>query len=138
MIEPTQSARRETAHRTMRLLAGWDLTRGEAARLLGLPDSGEMHAASPPSEQADTPDDGLAHRRAAYLLRIEESLHTYFPRNPEMRRLWVKRRNTRLGGRTPIAVMLEEGEPGIIAVLAQLDCTFAWDLTGSKSEYGAR
>jgi hypothetical protein len=76
-------------------------------------------------------------RRVAYLLRIEEALHTYFPRNPEMRHMWVKRGNKQFGKRAPIAVMVEDGESGLIAVLSHLDCTFAWDLTGSKTEYSA-
>jgi hypothetical protein len=33
--------------------------------------------------------------------------------------------------------MVEDGESGLISVLSHLDCTFAWDLTGSKTEYSA-
>jgi hypothetical protein len=29
--------------------------------------------------------------------------------------------------------MLEGGDSGLIAVLSELDCTFSWDLTGSKA-----
>jgi len=81
------------------------------------------------------PNEPQVNRRVAYLMRIEEALHTYFPRNPEMRSLWVKRGNKQFGRRAPIAVMVEDGESGLISVLSHLDCTFAWDLTGSKADY---
>jgi hypothetical protein len=53
-----------------------------------------------------------------------------------MRHLWVKRANKQFNKRSPIAVMVEDGESGLISVLSHLDCTFAWDMTGSKAEYG--
>jgi hypothetical protein len=34
--------------------------------------------------------------------------------------------------------MVEGGEQGLVSVLSHLDCTFAWDQTGSKSEYSQR
>jgi hypothetical protein len=83
------------------------------------------------------PDDVAVNRRMGYLLRIDEALGTYFPRNPEMRTLWVKRGNKQFGRKAPVAVMVEDGESGMISVLSHLDCTFAWDLTGSKAEYGS-
>jgi hypothetical protein len=52
-----------------------------------------------------------------------------------MRNLWVKKANKHFGRRAPIAVMVEDGESGLISVLSHLDCTFALDLTGSKAEY---
>jgi len=55
-----------------------------------------------------------------------------------MRSLWVKRGNRQFGKRAPVAVMLEGGERGLASVLSHLDCTFAWDQTGSKSEYSQR
>ena len=45
---------------------------------------------------------------------------------------WMQQPNRQFGKRTPLAVMVERGDSGMVAVLAQLDCTYAWDLTGSK------
>jgi hypothetical protein len=28
--------------------------------------------------------------------------------------------------------MLEDGETGVVAVLSELDCAYAWELSGSK------
>jgi hypothetical protein len=47
----------------------------------------------------------------------------------------VRRGNRQFGRKAPLAVMVEDGESGLIAVLSHLDCTFAWDLTGSKATY---
>jgi hypothetical protein len=124
--------------RTMDLLEGWDLGAKDILRILSLPDSIKARVLSRFREDEPFPDDPEVNRRVAYLMRIEEALHTYFPRNPEMRSLWVKRGNRRFGKRAPIAVMVEGGERGLASVLSHLDCTFAWDQTGSKSEYSQR
>lgn len=121
--------------RTMELLETWGLGASDIARVLRLPESVKTRNIARFRDQEVFPDDPTVNRRIGYLLRIEEALHTYFPRNPEMRGLWVKRGNKHFGKKAPVAVMVEEGESGMISVLSHLDCTFAWDLTGSKAEY---
>ena len=138
MTELTLDERLALTRRTMHLLEGWGLGARDIAAVLCLPDSVKLRTIARFRDEAPFPDDSNVSRRVAYLLRIEEALHTYFPRNPEMRNLWVKRGNKQFGKRAPIAVLLEDGETGMISVLSHLDCTFAWDLTGSKSEYGQR
>ena len=123
--------------RTMHLLEGWGLGARDITVILQLPDSVKSRNVVRFREEEPFPDEPQVNRRVAYLLRIEEALHTYFPRNPEMRNLWVKRGNKQFGRRAPIAVMVEDGESGLISVLSHLDCTFAWDLTGSKTHYGS-
>lgn len=123
--------------RTMRLLEGWGLGARDIMVILQLPEDVKARSIARFRDHEAFPDDPIVNRRVAYLLRIEEALHTYFPRNPEMRDLWVKRGNKQFGKRAPIAVMVEDGESGLISVLSHLDCTFAWDLTGSQSEYSA-
>jgi hypothetical protein len=137
MSELTLDERRVLTRRTMDLLEGWGLGAGDMLSILQLPDSIKARQVGRFREEEPFPDDVNVNRRVAYLLRIEEALHTYFPRNPEMRSMWVKRGNKQFGKRAPIAVMLNDGESGLISVLSHLDCTFAWDLTGSKSEYSA-
>jgi len=119
----------------MSMLESWNLSAGDMIRLLQQPDSVKARNITRFPEDEAFPADTTVDRRVAYLLRIEEALHTYFPHNPEMRHLWVKRGNKQFGRCAPIAVMVEDGESGRISVLSHLDCTFAWDLTGSKSEY---
>ena len=47
----------------------------------------------------------------------------------------VKILHLQFGKRALIAVMVEGGERGLVSVPSHLDCTFAWDQTGSQSEY---
>lgn len=137
MPELTTEERHAMTRRVMSMLESWNLSAQDMIRLLQLPDSVKARNISRFREDDAFPADANVDRRVAYLLRIEEALHTYFPRNPEMRDMWVKRGNKQFGKRAPIAVMVEDGESGLISVLSHLDCTFAWDLTGSKSEYSA-
>jgi hypothetical protein len=137
MSELTAEERHSMTRRVMSMLESWNLSAQDMIKLLQLPDSVKARNIVRFREEEAFPADATIDRRVAYLLRIEEALHTYFPRNPEMRDMWVKRGNKQFGKRAPIAVMVEDGESGLICVLSHLDCTFAWDLTGSKSEYSA-
>lgn len=138
MTDLTLDERLLLTRRTMELLEGWGLSARDILTILRLPESVKARTIARFREDEPFPDDPTVNRRVAYLMRIEQALHTYFPRNPEMRSLWVKRGNRQFGKRAPIAVMVDEGEPGLISVLSHLDCTFAWDLTGSKTEYSQR
>lgn len=136
MTHLTLDERLVLTRRSMDLLEGWGLGARDITQILQLPTAVKVRNVGRFRDGEPFPDEPQVNRRMAYLMRIEEALLTYFPRNPEMRKLWVKRGNKRFGRRTPIAVMMEDGESGLISVLSHLDCTFAWDLTGSKAEYG--
>jgi len=135
MSEMTAEERLLLTHRTMELIEGWGLGVQDILKILCLPDTVKAHTVPRFREDLPFPDDPEVNRRVVYLMRIKEALHTYFPRNPEMRSMWVKRGHRQFGKRTPVAVMVEGGERGLISVLSHLDCAFAWDQTGSKSEY---
>ncbi len=135
MNEEEIEERKALTRRTMALLEAWGLSAKDICTILSLPDTVKPRAVARFREDAPFPDDADVNRRVAYLMRIEQALHTYFPRNPEMRFIWVKRGNKQFGKKAPMAVMVEEGDSGLISVLSHLDCTFAWDLTGSQSEY---
>jgi hypothetical protein len=135
MSDMTLEERLMLTRRTMDLLEGWGLGARDIIKILCLPETVKARAVSRFREDEPFPDDSAVERRVAYLMRIEEALNTYFPRNPEMRSLWVKRGNRQFGRRAPVAVMLEGGETGLVSVLSHLDCTFAWDQTGSRSDY---
>lgn len=135
MTSLTQDERLLLTRRTMDLLEAWGLGATDIMNLLRLPSSVKARHIARYRDEEAFPDDPTVNRRVGYLLRIEEALHTYFPRNPEMRGMWMKRGNRQFGKKAPLAVMVEEGESGLISVLSHLDCTFAWDLTGSKAPY---
>jgi len=138
MTDLTLDERLMLTHRTMDLLEDWGLGPRDIIRILCLPETVKARAVSRFRQEEPFPDDPQVSRRVAYLMRIEEALHTYFPLSPDMRSLWVKRGNRQFGKRAPLAVMVEGGERGLVTVLSHLDCTFAWDQTGSKSEYSLR
>lgn len=131
----TQEERLHLTQYIMQLLEHWGLLAREMIALLQLPEAIEPRELARFREQEGLPDEPGVNRRLAYLLRIDQALLTYFPRNPEMRRLWMRRANKQFGNRAPLAVMIEDGESGLISVLSYLDCTFAWDLTGSRADY---
>lgn len=135
MTDLTLDERLLLTRRTMQLLEDWGLAARDIAGLLQLPQTIKARHIGRFHDQDVFPDDPAVNRRVAYLNRIEQALHTYFPRNPEMRKLWVRRANKQFGRRAPVAVMIEDGESGLISVLSHLDCTFAWDLTGSRADY---
>lgn len=134
MADQRQDALADITRAVMRLLDEWRLDAREMQRLLALPDKVRARAFNQFREgRAALPNDQQVLRRAQYLLRIADSLRTSYPRNPEMSGRWIRQPHRRFGRRTPLSIILEDGESGLIAVLAELDCTFSWDLTGSKA-----
>ncbi|MEA3278487.1 MAG: DUF2384 domain-containing protein [Pseudomonadota bacterium] len=138
MSELTLDERLALTRRTMNLLENWGLGARDIVTILSLPATVKIRSVARFREDEPFPDEPEVNRRVSYLMRIEEALHTYFPRNPEMRNLWVKRGNKRFGKQAPVALMVASGERGMVSVLSHLDCTFAWDMTGSKTEYSQR
>ncbi len=118
----------------MGLLDSWGLDTREIQGVLSLPESVRARALNKFREGSDVlPDDPEVLRRAGYLLRISDALRTTYPLNPRMAGRWVRQGHRRFGRRSPLSIILSDGETGMIAVLCELDCTFSWDLTGSKS-----
>ena len=78
------------------------------------------------------PDDENVACRVKFLLGIIDALRTTYPRNLQMGARWMAAPHVRLKNRCPLQVMLEDGEVGVVAVLSELDCAYAWELSGSK------
>ena len=118
----------------MGLLDEWSLETKEMKAILLLPENVRARAFQKFRDGKEGfPADTDTLRRAHYLLRIADALRTTYPRNPKMSGRWIKQRHRRFGRHTPLSMILNEGEGGLIAVLAELDCTFSWDITGSKA-----
>jgi hypothetical protein len=120
----------------MNILDDWGLSAGDIIKILDLPASVRSRNVARFREDTPFPDEPRVMQRVEYLVRISDALRTYFPRNPEMRSIWMRRGNRRFGKKAPLALMVEGGENGLISVLSHLDCTYAWDRTGSKASYG--
>jgi hypothetical protein len=118
----------------MNLLDSWNLDSAEIQGVLSLPDKTRTRALNKYREGGEVfPDDPMVLRRASYLLRIADALRTTYPLNPRMAGRWVRQGHRRFGRRSPLSIILNDGESGMIAVLSELDCTFSWDLTGSTT-----
>ena len=134
MSNDQQQALLQITQAVMGLLDSWELETQQVQQLLLLPETVRARALQKFRDGYEPlPDDPDTLRRARYLLRIADALRTTYPCNPKMSSRWVKQRHRRFGSRTPLSMILNEGEGGLIAVLAELDCTFSWDLTGSRA-----
>lgn len=134
MTDTRTQARQDITQAVMALLDSWDLDTAEIQAVLNLPGNMRTRALNKFREGAEAfPDDPGVLRRAGYLLRISDALRTTYPLNPRMSGRWVRQGHRRFGRRSPLSIILRDGESGLIAVLSELDCTFSWDLTGSKS-----
>lgn len=134
MTDTQTQARQDITQAVMALLDSWDLDTAEIQAVLNLPKDVRTRALNKFREGADAlPEDPTVLRRAGYLLRISDALRTTYPLNPRMSGRWVRQGHRRFGRRSPLSIILRDGESGLIAVLSELDCTFSWDLTGSKA-----
>ncbi|MET0092161.1 MAG: antitoxin Xre/MbcA/ParS toxin-binding domain-containing protein [Sedimenticola sp.] len=132
MNDTSQDQRQTLTRATMTILDSWNLGAEEISALLGLPESVRARALQKFRSHEAFPEDPSIDRRADYLLRIAGALRTSYPIHPSMGGRWLRQRHRRLG-RTPLSLMLEDGENGLVRVLAELDCTVCWDLNaGAK------
>tara|TARA_B100000674_G_scaffold2199_1_gene1869 strand:+ start:55232 stop:55657 length:426 start_codon:yes stop_codon:yes gene_type:complete len=133
MEKQEEQERIQITQAVMGLLDEWSLDTKQMQAILLLPEKVRARAFQKFRDGKESfPDDTNTLRRANYLLRIADALRTTYPRNPKMAGRWIKQRHRRFGGRTPLTMILQDGEGGLIAVLAELDCTFSWDITGSQ------
>ena len=134
MSEQQQQALGDITQAIMSLLDSWQLDSREIQGVLSLPANVRARALNKYREGTDAlPEDPVVLRRARYLLRIADALRTTYPLNPRMAGRWVRQGHRRFGRRSPLQIILNDGESGLIAVLSELDCTFSWDLTGSTT-----
>ena len=139
MIEQQQKALGEITQAVMSLLDSWKLDTREIQAVLSLQHNVRARALTKFRDGSDVlPADPVGVRRAGYLLRISDALRTAYPMNPRMSGRWVRQGHRRFGRRTPLSIILSDGESGMIAVLSELDCTFSWDLTGSTATSSRR
>ena len=104
----------------MRLFERWDLDSTQQLNLLGLsPTSRSMLGKYRQGTAVPGTRDCLD--RIGRLLEIHKALRLLYPYNETLRYAWVKHRNTALGDRPPLEVMIEDGLIGIARVSRYLD-----------------
>ena len=134
MNETKQQALMDITRAVMGLIESWSLDDQTAHRVLAMPESVKPRKMGRYRRcESALPDNPQVLKRAHYLLRIADALRTAYPMNPRMSARWIHQGQRRFGRRTPLSMILEDGETGLVTVLSELDCTFAWDCTGSKA-----
>lgn len=116
----------------MEALDSWGLSGEQILVLLDFPSSGKSRHLQQYRKDTSFPDNEQIENRVIRLLGIIDALRTSFPRNFQMGAQWMQKSHRRMKNRAPLVTMLEDGESGVIAVLSELDCTYAWELSGSR------
>lgn len=118
--------------KVMNAVDEWGLTGEQILVLLDFPDNERSRHLQKYRKDTPFPEDENIASRVRYLLGIIDALRTTYPRNVQMGARWMAEPHIRLKNRCPLQAMLEDGETGVVAVLSELDCAYAWELSGSK------
>ena len=118
--------------KVMSALDEWGLSGEQMLAVLDFPATERSRHLARYRKDAPFPDDEKVVSRVTFLLGIIDALRTTYPRNLQMGAHWMAKPHVRLNNRCPIQAMLEDGEVGVVAVLSELDCAYAWELSGSK------
>lgn len=117
----------------MGILDSWGVDGADVIRLLELPPGTRVRHLERYRTDTPFPAEGAVSERLEHVAGIADALRTTFPRNAHMGALWMSRPNRRFGNRSPLATMLAGGLNGLITVRSHLDCSYAWDKSGSKT-----
>jgi Antitoxin Xre/MbcA/ParS C-terminal toxin-binding domain len=118
--------------KVMSALDDWGLNGEQILAVLDLPTTERSRHLAKYRKDTPFPEDEKVACRVTFLLGIIDALRTTYPRNLQMGARWMAAPHVRLKNRCPLQAMLEDGETGVVAVLSELDCAYAWELSGSK------
>ncbi len=129
-LNPEQQLLR--TQKVMNALDDWGLSGEQILAVLDLPKTERSRHLAKYRKDTPFPDNDKVACRVTFLLGIIDALRTTYPRNMQMGARWMAAPQVRLKNRCPLQAMLEDGEQGVVAVLSELDCAYAWELSGSK------
>ena len=119
--------------KVMASLDEWGLSSHQILALLDFPEGHRSRHLQQYRKDTPLPDIESINTRVVRLLGIIDALRTTYPRNVNMGPRWMNTPHRRMKDRTPVHTMLEDGESGVITVLSELDCAYAWELSGSTT-----
>ena len=131
MSDLTEAQRLMMTQKVMTAVDEWGLNGEEILLVLDMPDGERTRHLQKYRKDTPLPDIEQVNNRIIRLLGIIDALRTTYPRNLQMGARWMRMPHRRFQKRTPLHTMLEDGETGVIAVLSELDCAYAWELSGS-------
>ena len=120
--------RMEITRLIIALLDSWELADSEQIFLLGLPEGTRSRVVRGFRRDTPLPEDPVVQERVEHLAGIADALRTSYPMNPSAGAQWMQKPHRRFGNRAPVAVMLEDGLDGILAVRVHLDCAYDWEM----------
>ncbi len=132
MVSFTPEQKLLRTQKVMSAVDEWGLTGEQILALLDFPENVRSRHLQKYRKDTPFPDDENVNCRVVILLGIIDALRTTYPRNLQMGARWMAAPHVRLKNRCPLQAMLEDGENGVVAVLSELDCAYAWELSGSK------
>jgi len=103
----SRESRQAMAEVVLALFERWELHAVNQAELLG------CATVKPIMQQKILPQDAGMLQRVGHLLAIGRALKALYPYAPAERDQWVRRAHEKLGGNTPLEVMLSDGLSGI-------------------------
>lgn len=119
--------------KVMASLDEWGLSGDQILAVLDFPEGHRSRHLQKYRKDTPLPDVESINTRVVRLLGIIDALRTTYPRNVNMGPRWMNTPHRRMQDRTPVNTMLEDGESGVITVLSELDCAYAWELSGSTT-----
>jgi uncharacterized protein (DUF2384 family) len=128
----TQEQKLIVTQRVMGAVDDWGLSGEQILAVLDFPQTERSRHLQRYRKDTAFPDEDSIYRRVIRLMGIIDALRTTYPRNAGMGPRWMNTPHRRMNNRTPVHTMLEDGESGVIAVLSELDCAYAWELSGSN------
>jgi len=124
--ELAEQRRIDLARVVLGVLREWTVPPSDQAMLLGF--AGEEGAALFAAIRAGAPMPETTEvlRRCSAILTIQRALDTLYPNSRKMANYWVTTEDPLLQGRTPLAVILSAGLPGMERVVEHLNGTGKW------------
>jgi hypothetical protein len=131
MSTMSEEERLELTRGILNMLDDWQIDAKDQLVLLGLNDV-PAREVKRLRESRPLPDEPEIMQRVEHLISIADALRTTYPFSKRMGRLWMHKPNRKFRQRTPVATMVEDGIVGLISVRSYLDCSYSWDISGSK------
>lgn len=132
MTGMSEEERLELTRGILNMLDDWEIDAKDQLALLGLTDV-PAREVKRLRESRPLPDEPEVMQRVEHLICIADALRTTYPLSRRMGKLWMHKPNRKFRQRSPVTTMVQDGMVGIISVRSYLDCSFSWDMSGSKA-----
>ena len=131
MTAMSEADRLELTRGILGMLDDWEISAKHQLILLGMEDV-PAREVKRLRDNRPLPDDPAIMQRVEHLIAIADALRTTYPVSKRMGKLWMHKANRKFRQRTPVTTMVEDGIVGLVSVRSYLDCSYSWDMSGSK------